>query len=217
MPPSLVIWRGISIADYNWAALGKALRRLRIQKRMTQDDLARASGVHRSLISKAENNRIVLPLGSLSHIAEVLGVTLVDMLDGVDLKHSVPEIIRRKDQPVIPVIEGEASAFGYTYQQIFVRPQFAVVRVRVPAGLIPPQLYTHREHEFGYIMIGQCTLKYGNTHYELDTGDSYWIDGMGPHVLIADTNTDCIVLALFSVTVSNPGEGSRIVMIPKDP
>ncbi len=213
MPSSLVIWRGISIVDYNWAALGKALRRLRIHNHMTQDDLARASGVHRSLISKAENNRIVLPLGSLSHIAEVLGVTLVDLLDGVDKKQSVPEIIRRKDQPAI---EREASAFGYTYQQIFVHPQFAVVRVRVPAGLIPPQLYTHREHEFGYVMVGQCTLQYGNTQYELDTGDSYWIDGMGPHVLIADSNTDCIVLALFSINASNHGDSDRIVMIPKN-
>lgn len=189
------VWRAILIADYNWTALGETLRHLRIHNRMTQEDLAEASGVHRSLISKAENNRVVLPLGSLSHIAEVLGVTLVDLLEGIDLKQRIPEIIRRKDQTII---DGEASAFGYTYQQIFGQPQFVLVRVRVPYGQVPAQLYTHREHEFGYIMIGQCILQYGDTRYVLDTGDSYWIDGMGPHVLIAEGEIDCIVLALFT-------------------
>lgn len=161
---------------------------------MTQENLAQASGVHRSLISKAENNRIVLPLGSLSHIAEALGVTLVDLLDGINLKQSVPTLIRRTDHTTI---DGEASAFGYTYQQIFVQPQFAVVRVHVPCDLIPPRSYTHREHEFGYVMSGHCVLQYGDMHYGLDAGDSYWIDGMQPHVLIANNDADCVVLALF--------------------
>lgn len=161
---------------------------------MTQEDLAEASGVNRTLISKAENNRVVLPLGSLSHLAQALGVSLMELLNGVESTSPVAEIIRRQDYEAI---EREGSDFGYSYQKIFSRHSFAVVRVRVPAGQVPPQQFTHREREFGYVLTGRCVLLYGTERYPLAPGDSYWIDGNEPHVLVSEGEGDCLVMAIF--------------------
>jgi transcriptional regulator with XRE-family HTH domain len=179
---------------YNWASIGRTIRQLRIQQNLSQQQLADASGVDRTLISRAENGRLVLPLGALSHIAESLGVSLMDLLNGVEIPQQDACIIRESEYE-IDRVRGED--FGYTYQRILTQKDFAVLRVRVPAGKIPPALFTHREKEFGYVVSGCCVLRYGSDSFELSTGDSYWIDGRTSHVLIAKGDTDCIVIVVF--------------------
>lgn len=179
----------------NWNIIGEKIRMLRLSKGITQAELAELSGIDRSLISRAENNHIVLPLGMLSRIAEVLEISLLKLLEGLE-ESSSPEIqiIRASD---CEIIQRETSEeFGYAYYQILSTKNFAVIKIEVSPRQNPPQLISHREMEFGYVIKGHCSLYVQETKYDLELGVSYWINGVTPHLLVSDEE-DSAVLALF--------------------
>lgn len=58
------------------AAFGQALRRLRLQKRLSQGRLAEATGIHRTYIGDVERGRRNIALINMTRIARALGVPL---------------------------------------------------------------------------------------------------------------------------------------------
>lgn len=62
--------------------IGSRLRRLRQEKSLTQSQLAKLIGVRQSHISKIENNRSSVSIGTLEKIANALGVSPGRLIDG---------------------------------------------------------------------------------------------------------------------------------------
>ena len=60
---------------------GKSLRRIRLEKRMSQGDVARALGVHRSYISGLERGVRNPTLLNIERLAKGLGVELSKLLE----------------------------------------------------------------------------------------------------------------------------------------
>ena len=60
---------------------GKSLRRLRLEKRMSQGDIARSLGVHRSYISGLERGVRNPTLTNIDRIARALGVNIQKLLE----------------------------------------------------------------------------------------------------------------------------------------
>jgi transcriptional regulator with XRE-family HTH domain len=68
--------------------VGRAIRAVRVRRRLRQSDLARATGVSQSTISRIEMGRLAgLPLGTLRRVAAGLGmrVSIVARWEGADL------------------------------------------------------------------------------------------------------------------------------------
>lgn len=64
--------------------LGARVRALRDERGLTQADLALASGMDRSQLAAIETGRRNVTLANLARLARALGVTLSQLLDGVD-------------------------------------------------------------------------------------------------------------------------------------
>lgn len=62
----------------------KCLRRMRKDKKMTQLELSRRSGLERTFISDLERFRKVPSLTTMTYLAAALGTTLVEMLQGAE-------------------------------------------------------------------------------------------------------------------------------------
>ena len=63
--------------------LGRRIVGLRGQKGMLQEELAIKAGIDRSYLSKIENGRTNVSIGTLHWIAQVLGTTISKLLDGL--------------------------------------------------------------------------------------------------------------------------------------
>ncbi|WP_455655338.1 helix-turn-helix domain-containing protein [Phascolarctobacterium sp.] len=61
--------------------IGEAIKIKRIQKRITQSDLARQLGLSQTHLSNAENGRVMLSLKALLRVKEILGCTLDELID----------------------------------------------------------------------------------------------------------------------------------------
>ena len=79
--------------------LGKKIKMLRTERRMTMQELADASDLSKGYISMLEKGRnpqtkkpIVPSLNTVSNISEALGLSIEQLLEGVDSDVELPEI-----------------------------------------------------------------------------------------------------------------------------
>ena len=70
----------------NLVQLAQRIRSVRTDQHLTLEQLAERTGLTKSVLSKFENFRVTPSLGALGNIAEALGVTMSELLDGVDEK-----------------------------------------------------------------------------------------------------------------------------------
>ena len=71
--------------------LGEKIKLVRMQKKMSQSDLAKAADVHQKNISKYENDGVVPSALVLKEIAKALGVTS-DFLLGNELDDTIKDV-----------------------------------------------------------------------------------------------------------------------------
>lgn len=65
-------------------SLGKRLHELRAAKKWSQEEFAHVSGLHRTYIGQIERGEKNISFANLSKVAGVLGVTLSDLLSGLE-------------------------------------------------------------------------------------------------------------------------------------
>lgn len=61
--------------------LARNLRRLRLERKLTQDELAAEAGVRQALISELESGKIDVRLDTLQRIASALDARLAELLE----------------------------------------------------------------------------------------------------------------------------------------
>jgi len=61
--------------------LARNLRRLRLERKLTQDELAAEAGVRQALISELESGKIDVRLDTLQRIAMALNARLAELLE----------------------------------------------------------------------------------------------------------------------------------------
>ena len=64
--------------------LGKRVHELRATKKWSQEEFAHVSGLHRTYIGQIERGEKNISFGNLSKISGVLGVTLSELLSGLE-------------------------------------------------------------------------------------------------------------------------------------
>ncbi len=63
--------------------VGRNVRRLRLARDMSQEDLAHAAGLHVTIVSRLERAEREPRLGTLVALSRALTVPLADVIDGV--------------------------------------------------------------------------------------------------------------------------------------
>lgn len=67
---------GDFVQDIDFSYIGKRIRDIRIEKRLTQEDIADYADVNVSHISNIENNKVKISLTLLINICNALGVSI---------------------------------------------------------------------------------------------------------------------------------------------
>ena len=182
----------------NLVELAQRIRSLRLDRRMTLEEVASQTGLTRSWLSKVENFRVTPSLPALGQIAKALGVTLSDLLAGLDEKPQLV-LIRRDERKVV---EREKSSENPTvYESLAHRRANRAMDpflLTVPAGAMRPQALAHEGEEFLMVQSGQVDFEYDGQLHSLSEGDSLYFDGKVPHRLINPTQQPATVLCVFA-------------------
>jgi transcriptional regulator with XRE-family HTH domain len=158
---------------------------LRVLKKIEPQDLAAKAGLSANQLNIIETGTTVPSLGILIRISRALGVRLGTLLD--DNEKEGPSIVRAKDS---------YSSFSFSTEEDVSREHLAFYSlapnkagrhmdpfiVEIEPGKSNNMFKSsHEGEEFIYVMEGRIIVAYGNEIFELDKGDSIYLDSIVEH------------------------------------
>ena len=135
--------------------IGKKLKAVRTDKGMTLQDLAKLTGVTRSMLSQIENNKSLPSLTTLQLVSRALNMPMGSFFESVERQGS--PTLKKKDRKRLQTKNG-VTFFSLT-------PNLRSHRIEVlyniyePGGTTGP-LYSHRGEECGIVLKGRLEVEY---------------------------------------------------------
>ena len=180
----------------NLVELAQRIRSFRLDRRMTLEEVASKTGLTRSWLSKVENFRVTPSLPSLGKIASALGVTVAELVAGLDERP--PLVVVRKDDR--KAIERDNSAANPTlYESLAHRRTNRAMDpflLTMPPGAAREKSLAHEGEEFLMVQSGEVDFEYDGQLISLSAGDCLYFDAMIPHRLI-NRDQSATVLCVF--------------------
>ena len=186
--------------------LGENLRFIRLQKKMTLQELSQMSKVSKSQLSQIERNVSVPTVTKLQKIAETLDIKLSDLLpENGDSSNEAHSVNNKENSKRISVVrKGERKKmimpWGAMYEMLCPDLQHKIefIYLHYPAGTTAKEQYTHDGEECGVVLEGTFKGTFGAKEVILEPGDSIYYDSTIPHYWETVGDTD--VRAIWAIT-----------------
>ncbi len=180
----------------NLVELAQRIRKLRLDRRLTLEQVASQTGLTRSWLSKVENFRVTPSLTALGEIAVALGVPISQLVEGLDAKPQMV-VVRRNDRVVIDR-DGDRSNIKYeSLAHKRVNRAMDPFLLTIQGMDVSREPLTHEGEEFLMVISGRVDLKFGEEVYSLSAGDSMYFDGSTKHCLVNPYEAPAEVLCVF--------------------
>ena len=205
--------------------MGERLRAVRRERGLSLRDLAKRLDVSPSLISQVETGRASPSVSTLYAMAQVLAVSVDDLLfDEVDRPQRASPA--RTEQRPFPVQRGSDRsmirlASGVTWERLTTESEpgtdFLYVIYEVGGASSPEhEFQRHMGREWGFVLSGRLGVTIGFDDHVLEPGDSIAIDSTTPHRLytVGDEPVHAIWFVLGRRTMVEDGGGTPPVQRP---
>ena len=183
--------------------LGARIRQLREMREMTLAQLAERSQCHVDLLIRIEAGELVPSLAPLMSIARALGQRLGTLLD--DEPHDGPVLVKSGESS--STIRFAGNDPHATSSNLMFNAMAAGKRDRhmepflidvQPCGDGTPPVSSHEGEEFLYVLSGRVQVNYGETVYQLESGDSLYYDSIVPHKVCANAGAARILAVVYA-------------------
>ena len=158
--------------------IGDRIKMLRISQNRTMQEIAEASDLSKSMISKIENNKTVPSVAALVKIAKALGTNISSLLEQDGWVNAIITT-RQKAQENLTTTDKGYSIYPYAseYHEKKMQPFLFVAK----KGEVIPHELSHEGEEFIYVIKGQMKMQVGETEYLLNSGDSLYFNSVQKH------------------------------------
>ncbi|MEO5997877.1 MAG: XRE family transcriptional regulator [Chitinophagaceae bacterium] len=173
--------------------IGDRIKILRSNQKRTLQEIADASELSRSMISKIENNKTVPSVAALVKIAQALGTKISSLLEHDGFLNAIKTTMQTAEENVATTDKGY-SIYPYAseYHEKKMQPFLFVAKKDV----VKPHELSHEGEEFIFIIRGQMKMKIGEVEYFLKPGDSLYFNSLQKHGIIPVTS-DVVYLDIF--------------------
>ena len=158
--------------------IGDRIKMLRISQKRTMQEIAEASDLSKSMISKIENNKTVPSVAALVKIAKSLGTNISNVLE-----HDgwVNALITTRQKAVENLTATEKGYSIYPYASEYHEKKMQPFLFVAKKGEVVPHELSHEGEEFIYIIKGKMKMQVGDVEYVLNTGDSLYFNSLQKH------------------------------------
>lgn len=182
----------------NLVFLSQRIRDFRKKRGLTLEQLAERSQLTQSVLSKVENSRVTPSLAALGRIAEALGVSLSELVSGIDEKRGL--IIVRKGESA-PVSRDRQNR-TFTYRSLAPakhRKLMEPLLVEIPPrGQARKELLSHQGEEFILVLKGAIEIDCGGDRTRLASGDCAYLDSTEAHRVTNPSGTAAEILCVIA-------------------
>lgn len=167
--------------------IGKKIKRLRIQKGLTLEELARRSELTKGFLSQLERDLTSPSIATLNDIVEALGSSLADFFK----EEKQEQLVFRKKDFFLDAQE------SYTVHWIVPNTQkneMEPILLELPQGGESFIMDPHSGEEFGYVLEGTVLLFAGEEKWTVHKGETFYLSGKSRHYLKNEKKTTAKVL-----------------------
>jgi transcriptional regulator with XRE-family HTH domain len=180
----------------NLVELADRIKTVRLDQRLTLQQVASRTGLTRSWLSKVENFRVTPSLPALAQIADALGVTVAKLLDGLEKQPNL--VLTRKGER--KAIYRDHPRSKATYESLAherTGRKMDPFILKIPPGDVHRAAKPHEGEEFLLVLVGQIDFEYGNETHVLHKGDSLYFNAVVKHRILNRGATPAEVLCVF--------------------
>jgi transcriptional regulator with XRE-family HTH domain len=149
--------------------IGQKIRRLRMQKGLTQEELADRSELSKGFISQLERDLTSPSIATLVDMLQCLGTNLKDFFSDIEDE----QIVFKKQDYFIKEdheLKNEIQWIIPNAQRNIMEP---ILLNLEPGGSTWPD-YPHEGEEFGYVLNGSINIHIGSEIYKAKKGESFY-------------------------------------------
>jgi transcriptional regulator with XRE-family HTH domain len=198
---SFTTGRRLSLVD-----LGKRVHKLRVERRLSLEQLKERSGVSRSMISAIERGSKAATVLVLDRLATGLETSLARLL--ASERPARVLFLPRQEQPVARDASGwERRILSPVLPGVEFEFMRTMLGPNVDAGVFLPHASGSRE----YVAVekGTLLLTLDGHPYKLNAGDSIYYDGDCLHAFANPSRTPCVYYLAMDVTGDAAGTAHR--------
>lgn len=173
--------------------IGERIKMLRISQKRTVLEIAEASELSKSMISKIENNKAVPSVAALVKIANALGTNISSILEQDGWVNAIITTYKKAHDNLTSTDKGY-SIYPYAseYHEKKMQPFLFVAK----KGEVTPHELSHEGEEFIYIIKGKMKMQVGDVEYLLSPGDSLYFNSVLKHGVMP-VSDEVIYLDIF--------------------
>jgi transcriptional regulator with XRE-family HTH domain len=151
------------------AEVGPRLKRVRVRRGVTLTELAAATGISKSTLSRLETGKRKPSLELLLPIAQAHRVPLDELVGAPEVgdPRIRPEPRKRNGRIVVPLTQTPSGMHAW--------------KVFIPPEPSEPELRTHEGHEWLYVLSGQLRLILADDDVTMGPGEVAEFDTSRPH------------------------------------
>jgi len=161
--------------DESGVDVGKQIRLLREQRRLSQRALSDASGISRNALSLIERGQTSPTVSTLKGLAKALSVDINAFFEPFDESRIV--FTRAEQRPHLSLDQGVLADLGLGMFEHLVTP----LLLQLDPGARSGQPMTHEGQDFVFCLSGEILCLVNGRGYVLEPGDSLFFDGQLPH------------------------------------
>ena len=168
--------------------IGVKIKQLRLQRGLTQEELAARTELTKGFISQLERDLTSPSIATLMDILAALGTDVAWFFR----ESQEEQVVYSADDMFV-----KEEADGSTIQWLVTNAQknaLEPILVTFPAGLSLAEDDPHEGEEFGYVLSGSVTLVLGTKRYRVKKGGSFYFRPTRVHYLINSGKVESRVL-----------------------
>ena len=173
--------------------IGERIRNLRQLSNLTQEELAERAGLTKGFISQVERDLTSISLDSLIQILGALDEDISEFFRDSTGEEKI--VYRENDRVAIEkdkIQRFELLVPGSTNRRL--EPILLTLR----KGQVTPKERPHEGEEFGYVLRGRVTLRFGKEVLKLKTGECFYLSAEKEHWLQNTSSKEAIILWISS-------------------
>ena len=158
--------------------IGGKIKRMRIEKQLTQEELANRCELSKGFISQLENNLTSPSIATLTDILDILGTNLREFFNEI----SDEKITFTKDD----MFETEDEDLKYTLKWLVPNSQkneMEPIIITLESGGQYKEEKPHQGEEFGYVLSGSIYLHIGDKKNKVKKGESFYFKPRANHYI----------------------------------
>ena len=160
--------------------IGWHIKKLRLERNLTQEALAEQAGLTKGYLSKIENSKNAPPVSTLINLAKALGVDISAIFSDEGIRTPITHIKKGERN----VVARNGSAFGYFYEPLalkFPNRNMDPYVLTFPVNIHTKATFQHKGEELVFMLEGTMKFFYGDQVLIVEEGDCIYFDASIPH------------------------------------